>query len=153
MSKQVSVAIAIFLFPLCLLAEEAQTLKPLKAEASSALLGKDDAKPENAIDGDLKSSWKSEAGDEEQWFKVDLGSTRIVSGIDISWDFAHAKEFTVEVSQDGKGWTQVQEQRFGKGGREAFTFDPVQTRFVRVHLIKRAKPEGYAIEELGVKGK
>ena len=152
MDKSIFIAAAILLASHCVWAADLQPqpLKLLKAEASSAL---SDAKPENAIDDDLKSAWKSVPGDEEQWFKVDLGSERVISGIDISWDFAHAKEFTVEVSPDGGKWTQVQEQRFGKGGREAFTFDPVPARYVRVHLIKRGKADNYAIDELEIKGK
>ena len=132
-------------------AADLQIIKPVKAEASSSL---PDAKADLAIDGDINSSWKSlPTTGEEQWFKVDLGSERVISGIDISWDFAYAKEFSIEVSTDGGSWTQVLEQKYGKGGREALEFDPVPARYVKVHLIKRSKADNYSIGEVGVKGR
>ncbi|RAP73750.1 discoidin domain-containing protein [Paenibacillus montanisoli] len=42
-----------------------------------------------------------------EWFKVDMGQTQLVSGVNIDWDANYATNFTIELSMDGVNYTTV----------------------------------------------
>ncbi|MEU1163239.1 discoidin domain-containing protein [Streptomyces sp. NPDC005921] len=68
----------------------------------------DDAahQPGNAVDGDPGTRWSS-AFEDDQWIRVDLGSTVSFDRVVITWETAYARTFTVQVSDDGTDWTDV----------------------------------------------
>ena len=103
----------------------------------------------NAVDGDPATYWSSTFGD-PAWLAVDLGELRKVGRVRITWETAHAKTFGVQVSADGRNWTDVYQTEDGKGGVSEIRFARVETRHVRVYGTKRATEWGYAIRDLQV---
>nr|WP_329616963.1 discoidin domain-containing protein [Streptomyces brevispora] len=72
-----------------------------KAEASTS----DGTGPaSNVFDGDRTTRWSSEFAD-GQWIQADLGSDVSVNRVVLDWETAYAKKFVIQVSADGKEWT------------------------------------------------
>jgi hypothetical protein len=65
-------------------------------------------KPENAVDGDATTRWSSAYNDGE-WIQVDLGGSVSFDTVAIDWQEAYAADFTVQVSDDAKTWTDAKE--------------------------------------------
>ncbi|MDX6354123.1 MAG: hypothetical protein QOF98_1026 [Streptomyces sp.] len=64
----------------------------------------DGTQPGNATDGDPATRWTS-AYDDNQWLQVDLGSVQSFDHVDLTWEQAYARTYTVQVSADGATWT------------------------------------------------
>ncbi|BCJ49741.1 hypothetical protein Asp14428_12160 [Actinoplanes sp. NBRC 14428] len=62
--------------------------------------------PGNAVDGDPRTRWASEARD-DQWIQVDLGGPVTFDELELVWEQAYAREFVVLVSPDGRDWREV----------------------------------------------
>ena len=106
-------------------------------------------KPENAVDGDPNTYWSSEFQD-GAWLAVDLGAARKISRVEIQWETAFAKSFSVQVSTDGRSWTEVYRTDGGQGGDSEIRFAPVEARRVRLVCTKRGTQFGNAVCEMGV---
>ena len=63
---------------------------------------------------------------------------------------AFGKAYTVQVSTDGKEWTDVFETDAGDGGTDVVQFKPVTARWVRVYGTKRGTRFGYSLWEFKV---
>ncbi len=59
-----------------------------------------------AVDGDDNTRWSSAYAD-DQWISVDLGATKDFDRVTLVWETAYALTFTVQVSDDGRTWTDV----------------------------------------------
>jgi len=105
--------------------------------------------PELAVDGKASTYWGS-AFQDDAWLSVDLGSVKEISRVDISWEAAYAKSFSVRVSVDGGQWSEVSRTDDGNGGTAELRITPVKARYVRVVCIKRSTKWGNAIRELDV---
>ena len=82
---------------------------------------------------------------------VDLGELRKISRVEILWESAFAKKYTIEVSVDGTDWKQVYATAQGSGGRESVRFSPVSVRWVRLAGTERNMAQGgYSIREFRV---
>jgi beta-galactosidase len=103
----------------------------------------------NAVDGDPATYWSSTFAD-PAWLAVDLGETRKISRVRITWENAYAKVYAVQVSGDGQDWRNVFTEENGKGGMSEIKFAPVKARHVRVSCSKRGTQWGHAIRELEV---
>ncbi|MFI5495897.1 penicillin acylase family protein [Actinoplanes sp. NPDC051859] len=112
--------------------------------ASSSQLGHPAS---NAVDGDRASRWSSRWSD-NQWLRIDLGSSRAVSRMIVRWEEAYATAYTIEVSSDGSSWTQVKAVTGGNGGVDNVTFAPTQARYVRLTGQARATSYGYSTYEV-----
>jgi hypothetical protein len=78
------------------------------ARTGTATASTDDGSPApQAIDGNDKSRWSSQYNDDE-WIQVDLGAPKAFDQLELLWETAYALLFTVQVSQDGKSWTDVE---------------------------------------------
>ncbi|WP_435176172.1 discoidin domain-containing protein [Actinacidiphila sp. bgisy145] len=66
--------------------------------------------PGNAVDGDNSTRWSSGYSD-DQWIQVDLGAATAFDQVVVTWETAYALTFTVQVSDDGATWTDVQSVR------------------------------------------
>ena len=88
-------------------------------------------KPEFAVDGNKKSRWSSRQRNSPQWFCVDLGSVKKVGKVVILWERYAAKDYKIQLSTDGKEWTDVVWKKDGKGGTDTLTFPQREARFVR----------------------
>jgi len=68
----------------------------------------------------------------------------------LDWDPAYATAYAIEVSQDGKDWTEVYSTTTGRGGTETIRFAPVDARWVRYDGKKRATQWGHSLFEFRV---
>ncbi|MER5911417.1 discoidin domain-containing protein [Streptomyces sp. NPDC001982] len=74
-----------------------------QADASSEA---DSSHAADAVDGNANTRWTS-AYEDDQWIRVDLGSSVRFDRMVILWEQAYAKTFTVQVSDNGDDWTDV----------------------------------------------
>ena len=65
--------------------------------------------PDNAIDGYVNTRWAASSGTYRQWWKIDLGSAKAVSGMDIKWfgSASRAYKYKIETSADNVNFTTV----------------------------------------------
>ncbi len=102
-----------------------------------------------AFDGKSRTRWASRFSD-PQWLMVDLGSERTVARVLISWEYAAAKKYRIQVSLDGKNWTDAAVKADGAGGIEELKFNPRKARYVRMYGENRLTKGGYSIFEFEV---
>ena len=110
-------------------------------------------KPEHAVDGwvDISKYWGTIPA--PQWLKVDLQKTYTLNRVRIFpyWDGERYYQYTIEVSTDGKKWTQVVDaskntQAETDKGR-LHKFEPTAARYVKVNMLKNsANPAVHVIE-------
>ncbi|WP_432840877.1 discoidin domain-containing protein [Dactylosporangium sp. CA-092794] len=62
--------------------------------------------PGNAVDGNPRTRWSSGYQD-DQWIQVDLGAAVAFDQVTIAWEQAYARDFVIQVSADGRSWTDV----------------------------------------------
>ncbi len=98
------------------------------------------------MDGDPGTYWSSEFKD-GAWLAVDLGAAKKISRVQIQWEAAFAKSFSVQVSTDGKSWTDVYKTDDGKGGISEIKFAAVEARHVRLALHEAR----YAVGQCGLR--
>lgn len=104
-----------------------------------------------AVDGDGGTRWSSGFA-ATQWLQVDLGAAGPVSQLDISWEAAYAKAFTIQLSTDGGTYTQAYATTSGAGGQQGIALAGT-ARYVRINLTTRAlSAYGYSIWEFQVHG-
>jgi alpha-L-fucosidase len=89
--------------------------------------------PQAACDGDLFTSWNCEDDIRSVWWQVNLQTARHISKIAI-FERGHAvRKFELQY-QENEEWVTVH-QGTEIGGRTVITFKPVQTQFVRLHIL------------------
>jgi fibronectin type 3 domain-containing protein len=103
-----------------------------------------------ATDGNTGTRWSSAFSD-PQWLQVDLGATRTVNKVVISWETAYGKAYQIQVSADALTWTSIYSTTTGAGGTETLTITGTG-RYIRVYGTQRATQYGYSIWELQVFG-
>jgi hypothetical protein len=103
----------------------------------------------NAVDGDPGSRWAS-SWEDNQWIRVDLGSSRQVGRVLTSWEAAYPTAYRIEVSADGTTWRTVATTATGNGGRDVLAFTPTTARYVKLTAITRATQYGISLFELEV---
>jgi hypothetical protein len=108
-------------------------------------------KPDRAVDGDGGTRWASDWSD-DQWYRLDLGSTRLVERVTLDWERAYAKSYRVELSTDGVNWRTAWSTTAGDGGLDTARFAGTPARYVRVHGLVRGTDRGYSLYEVGVHG-
>ncbi len=121
---------------------------PVKASSVLSLDGQT-YRAEFAVDGKPDTRWSSEFRD-PQWLAVDLGGMQSISRVELVWEAAFAKAFTIDVSTDGEQWRTVHATAQGAGKTEVIRFPPTQARWVRLHGTQRGTPFGYSLWELRV---
>ncbi|GGN79629.1 hypothetical protein GCM10011579_064320 [Streptomyces albiflavescens] len=128
-----------------------------KATASSV----DDAanQPGNATDGDAGTRWSSAFAD-DQWIQVDLESSLSFDQVVITWEQAYAKTYTVQVSDNGSDWTDVQSvdntavplpfRSGGSASLQSVEFEARTARYLRVFCRTRATSWGSSMWSLSI---
>ena len=96
--------------------------------------------PQLSIDGNLGTRWSLAAATENEWYKVDLGSMKNIARVDIKWEGAYASEYALQVSSDNVTFTNVYSTNSSTGGNVSHSFTAVNTRYVKILLIKGALP-------------
>ena len=85
---------------------------------------------ENAVDGDEKTRWGSAFRD-KQWLMVDLDASVPLSKVRLSWENAYAKDYELQISNDGLLWNTVRRVKESSGGVEEQEVGQT-ARYVRV---------------------
>jgi len=122
-------------------------LKPVQA-TSNAVEGPNSAAM--AIDGKANTRWSSEAKD-DSWIQFDFGQKTQVGYMKLVWENAYGKEYNLQVSDDGKAWSQIRAVNNGQGGTEEFFNLNVNSRFIKLQGVKRATNYGYSLFEVEFK--
>lgn len=111
---------------------------------------------QNIIDNDIISRWESEHGKDPQTLTIDLGQIRTIKKIDIIWEAASAKRYTLEVSEDGENYQTVADIEGGSGTQnrldEILLKEMVRGRYVKMNGISRNTTYGYSIYDMAVYG-
>ncbi len=106
--------------------------------------------PGNVTDGDLTTRWASDWSD-PQWIQVDLGSVQTFRHLQLVWETAYAKSYSVQVSDNGTTWRSIYSTTTGDGGVDDFDLGG-SGRYVRVNGTQRGTQWGYSLYEFGVHG-
>ena len=108
----------------------------------------------NAIDGNTGSRWESEHGVDPQYLTVDLGNLYAVKDIAIYWEGASAKDYTVEVSTDGKDFQNLVQVNSNSGKRTDYLklSKEISVRTIRIYCTERTTNYGDSIFEIGFFG-
>jgi hypothetical protein len=101
------------------------------------------------VDGNPATRWSSEFSD-PQWLAVDLGKPEAISRVELLWEGAYGKEYSVQVSLDGQNWKDVYKTDKGKAGTDTIKFAPTEARYVRMYGTKRGTEFGYSLWEMRV---
>ncbi|AGZ44159.1 discoidin domain-containing protein [Actinoplanes friuliensis] len=116
------------------------------ATASSATAGNTAAK---AVDGDSGTRWESAQGLDPQWLQVDLGSAQALGRVELDWERAAAKSYSLQLSDDGQTWRTVYSTTTSAGGKQSVPVSGTG-RFVRMYGTARTTQYGYSLYEFGV---
>lgn len=108
-----------------------------------------------AIDGDNGTQWESVQGSDPQTWTVDLGQRRIFNILQIRWEAAYARAFTISISNDAISWTQVAEETNYTTGGDNVEYqielgENKTARYIRFNGTARATGYGYSFREFRV---
>ncbi|MFF1820160.1 discoidin domain-containing protein [Kribbella sp. NPDC058245] len=104
--------------------------------------------PSNVTDGNNATRWASDWSD-PQWVQVDLGSVQSFDRIQLIWEGAFAREYRVEVSDDGSAWRALYNTSAGNGDVDDITTGGTG-RYVRLTGTARGSAYGYSLYEFGI---
>lgn len=108
-----------------------------------------------AVDNNLDSRWGSVFAD-QQWLYVDLGASYTVNEVKLTWNYACAQDYDIQVSPDALTWTTIKSVTGNSPATPvndytSFT-NPSTGRYVRMNGKTRATPYGFSMNELEVYG-
>ncbi|WP_234325152.1 discoidin domain-containing protein [Streptomyces sp. NRRL WC-3626] len=103
-----------------------------------------------AVDGDTGTRWSSATSD-DQWLQVDLGATASVTRVVLNWEAAYGKDYKIQFSGNGSGWTDARTVTGSDGGVDTVEVSG-QARYVRMQGLDRATEWGYSLWEFQVFG-
>jgi F5/8 type C domain/LiaF transmembrane domain len=101
---------------------------------------------EKAVDGDDKTRWSSDFRD-GQWLSLDFGVPTSLNRVRMYWEAAYAKDYELQVSNDGAHWTTARRVTEARGGIEEQELGTT-TRYLRLLCTRRATPYGVSLWEL-----
>ena len=108
----------------------------------------DNYSPGQAFDGNSATRWSSEWG-ATAFLQVDLGAPTSFDRMQLVWETAFAKSYTVSTSNDGVTWTPVKSVTGGTGWAEELSVSAT-ARYVRIDMTERALEFGYSLYEVGI---
>ena len=110
--------------------------------------------PQYAFDGNSSTRWASAVpfNRKGEWLQVDLGKSVSISDISIHWEIAHALEYKILVSDNGKTFKTVHTRTGSKGGAETIKGLKAKGRFVRMLATKPASHPLVSIWEFNIGG-
>ncbi|MGE7616484.1 DUF4855 domain-containing protein [Paenibacillus sp. NPDC101420] len=106
---------------------------------------------DKAVDGNVTTRWASLYSN-PQWIYVDLGQETRVNNVKLNWEYAHAKGYKIQVSNDATNWTDIYMTTNGDGGIDDIYFEPVNARYIRMHATDRGTGDWYSLYEFEVYG-
>ncbi|MFP5362529.1 MAG: discoidin domain-containing protein [Thermoleophilia bacterium] len=104
-----------------------------------------------ANDGDRSTRWSSRYAD-DQWWQVDLGTTRKVDAVELDWEQAYADAYKIQTSTDGSVFRDVATVTLSGPEPVRTTFPSVGARYVRVLCLTRGTPYGFSFWDARVLG-
>ena len=107
----------------------------------------------NAVDGNQATRWSSAYSD-PQWYQIDLEKNYDISQVVIYWEDASAKNYKIEISDDGTSWRTVATKlNMPKGARtDDLSGLSGSGRYIRMYGTERTATWGYSIFEFEVYG-
>jgi len=102
-------------------------------------------------DGKTDTRWGSDWSD-PQWVAIDLQANYTITQVILRWETASAKNYTIDVSQDGKNWTTVKSVTNASGGNETHNLSGVTAWYIRIYGTARNTGWGYSLWEFEVYG-
>ena len=110
---------------------------------------------EDAVDGDPWTAWSADRkAPDPQWLQVDLGAVRTVGAASVLWGKPYAKNYTIQVSENGQDWREVasvKDRNVYLGDSDVLRFEPAKARYVRLHCAKPAVTwQTYAVHHFAV---
>ena len=111
--------------------------------------------PWRAVDGVADTRWSSAAIDPnvwQQWWQVDLGSSRPLSSVWIDWAADYASQYRVATSTDGTNFTTAATVSISQPGLKGTSFANRSARYVRVTGLQRATSGGISFRNVQIFG-
>lgn len=117
--------------------------------ASASSVERPELGPTMAVDGSTATRWAS-AHLDGQWWQIDLGSVRSISGVRLNWARAYASRYRVSTSVGGKRFAVATEQTIDGPGWRSTGFAPRAARYVRILGVSRATRLGISLRNARV---
>ncbi len=111
----------------------------------------------NAVDKKITTRWKTAADSDNHWITLDLGASRPVCAVDITWEAASAKDYMIEIAGEDKVFETIAVIT-DRNKNQANRYDHVvfnkahDGRYIRISCQARVAEQGYSIFELAVYG-
>jgi F5/8 type C domain len=106
--------------------------------ATASTTESDEHAAASANDGDGDTRWCATDGTSPQWWQVDLGEAKDLSGAQIKWEMDEQLYlYMIEGSVDGKTWTTLSDQTSDKTPKtqvQDVKFDATGIRYVRIRI-------------------
>ncbi|MBN2190012.1 MAG: discoidin domain-containing protein [Candidatus Aureabacteria bacterium] len=120
----------------------------ISIKASSEGPGSDGAI--TACDGNDLTRWASKQGSESEWIEFEFAAVQKIKAVEIIWERASAKEYTIETSVDGRTWELQAAVKDGRQGERRMVLlkNEPEAKFFRVNCFSRASVWGYSIWEV-----
>ncbi|MFG3241628.1 discoidin domain-containing protein [Streptomyces sp. NPDC048157] len=132
-------------------AQAAETLLSQGRPATASSQEGDALSAGAAFDGDLTGTrWASQWRDDE-WIQVDLGESRNLSRIVLTWEAAYGKDYEVQTSDNGSDWRTLKAVTGSDGGTDEIAVSGAG-RYVRMQGVARSGGYGYSLWEFQVYG-
>ena len=126
----------------------------LASNGSSATASSNPERASAAIDGNEGTSWESIHGVDPQNWILDLGQARIFNTIEIVWETACAKDFTISTRlSESEEWNEVlriEDQTANQRETKTHKIDKTTARFIKFEGTERATQWGYSFWEFRV---
>jgi glucose/arabinose dehydrogenase len=106
---------------------------------------------DKANDVDSTTRWSSSYAD-NQWWQVDLGTTRKVDTVELNWESAYASQYKIQTSTDGTSFSDAATENITSKGLKRTTFAARDARYVRVLGVTRATGYGISFWDARVLG-
>ncbi|GJM62468.1 hypothetical protein PEDI_30200 [Persicobacter diffluens] len=120
--------------------------KPATASSTDGFAGEAYA----AVDGNMSTRWASEWAN-NQWLMVDLKAVFEIDQVVVEWEGAYAKNYSIEMSEDGTDWTSLFATAEGDGGTDVISLNGTG-RFIRLNCEQRGTGWGNSVWEFEAYG-
>lgn len=105
--------------------------------------------PQFAVDYNWNTRWSSAYAD-NQYISVDLGTTRELNHVKLTWEAAYGKQYQVQLSNDNSSYWTVYSQWAGDGNEDDIGFTTTTARYVKLYLIQRGTQWGFSLRNFEV---
>ncbi len=132
-------------------AEAAPTFFPAKAVVASSTQAPFTA--DLAVDGDPTGTRWASSSKDGQVLRIDLGSVKTITNLNLNWEAAYAKTFQILVTNNlALPWRNATGVVAGKVGQQNLSFRAITGRYVRITGLTRATPYGISLWDAKVFG-